>query len=158
LNKNDILKKLKELELDKDKYIIISGASLVVQGIIEETKDIDLTCSKSFYDLIDWDIKKGAFDLEVKYKDVFEIGDNLYEEDDYVIIDGFKFMPLESCLKLKRKLNRSKDKKIITKLDLILGSNDNYRYERELNERGINLIAGCIVAKNSEGSSKSVVI
>ena len=51
-------------------------------------------------------------------------------------------MPLESCLKLKRRLNRSKDKKLITKLDLYLGQNDNYRYERELINQGIKFIAG----------------
>ena len=142
MNKENILNKLKSLELDKDKYIVISGASLVAQGIIDETKDIDLTCSKSFYDTINWDTKIGDTDIEIKYMDVFEIGYDLYKEDDYITIDGFKFMPLESCLKLKRKLNRSKDKKIITKLDLCLGQNDNYRYERELINNGIKLIAG----------------
>ena len=142
MNKQDIFNKLNELDLDKDQYIIISGASLVVQGIIDETKDIDLTCSKSFYDSINWDTKMGHLDKEIKYKDVYEIGDNLYKEDDYIIINGYKFMPLESCLELKKKLNRSKDKKIITKLDLLLGSNDNYRYERKLNKEGYKLIGG----------------
>ena len=142
MNKQDIINKLNELELDKDKYIVISGASLVVQGIIDETKDIDLTCSKSFYDSINWDTRIGHLDKEIKYMDVYEISDNLYKEDDYIIIDGYKFMPLESCLELKKKLNRSKDKKIITKLDLLLGSNDNYRYERRLNKEGYKLIGG----------------
>ena len=142
MNKKDILNKLNSLKLDKDKYIIISGASLVVQGVIDETKDIDLTCSKSFYDSINWDIKIGATDIEIKYDDVFEIGYDLYAKDDYIVIEGYKFMPLESCLDLKRKLNRPKDKKVITKLDLMLGANDNYRYERKLNKEGYKLIAG----------------
>lgn len=142
MNKKDIINKLKKLDFDKDKYIVISGASLVVQGVIDETKDIDLTCSKSFYDSINWDVKVGYLGVDVKYNDVFEISDNLYKEDDYILIDGFKFMPLESCLDLKRKLNRPKDKKVITKLDLMLGSNDNYRYERKLNKEGYKLIGG----------------
>ena len=142
MNKQDIINKLNELDLDKEKYIVISGASLVVQGIIDETKDIDLTCSKSFYDSINWNTRIGHLGKEIKCMDVYEISDNLYKEDDYIIIDGFKFMPLESCLELKKKLNRSKDKKIITKLDLLLGSNDNYRYERRLNKEGYKLIGG----------------
>ena len=51
-------------------------------------------------------------------------------------------MNLEKCLEIKRKLNRSKDKKVIEKIDLILAKNDNYRYERELLNKGIKLIAG----------------
>ena len=49
MNKQEIFKKLDELELDKDKYIVISGASLVVQDILDETSDIDLSCSKTDY-------------------------------------------------------------------------------------------------------------
>lgn len=142
MNKQEILNKLRDLKLDKDKYIVISGASLVVQGIIDETKDIDLTCSKSFYNDISWPIKIGALNEEIKYCDDFEIGCNLYDENDYIIIDGFKFMPLESCLSLKKELNRSKDKMVIRKLDLFLAKDDNYRYERNLNNQGINLICG----------------
>ena len=35
------------MELDKEEFIVISGASLVIHDIIEETNDIDLTCSKN---------------------------------------------------------------------------------------------------------------
>ena len=36
MKKEEIFKKLDELELDKEQYVIISGASLVIQDIIEE--------------------------------------------------------------------------------------------------------------------------
>ena len=52
MNKQEIFKKLDELELDKDKYIVISGASLVVQDILDETSDIDLSCSETYYEKI----------------------------------------------------------------------------------------------------------
>ena len=42
MTKEEIFKKLDSLELNKEEYIVISGASLVVQDIIEETSDIDL--------------------------------------------------------------------------------------------------------------------
>ena len=142
MNKEDILKKLKKLELNKKDYIIIGGSSLVMQDIIEETNDIDLACNKNIYDNLNWDIKIGAFNLEIKYQDVFEISTNLYDEDNIIIINGYKCMNLEKCFEVKKMLNRSKDKKIIEKLDLILAKNDNLRYEKELYKKGITLIAG----------------
>ena len=79
MKKEEVFKELEILDLPKDKYIVISGASLVCQDIIDETDDIDLTCSKEFYNKLDWPTRIGAFGKEVKYKDCFEISDNLYE-------------------------------------------------------------------------------
>ena len=142
MTKEEIFKKLETLDFDKNEYIIISGASLVVQDIIEETKDIDLTCSKELYEAIDWDTKMGALDVEIKYYDDFEISNNLHSPEDVVIINGYQFMNLEKCLEIKKLLNRKKDKKIIEKIDLTLCLQDNYRYERKIKESGVNLIAG----------------
>lgn len=142
MNKKEVLSKLKKLELDKEKYIVISGASLILHDVIDETSDIDLSCSKKYYDSLSWPIKIGNMGVEIKYNDVFEISYNLYDGNNVDIINNYKTMNLESCLKVKRILNRPKDKKVITKLDLLLGSKDNYRYERELINNGINLIAG----------------
>ena len=142
MNKKEVLKKLKELKLDKDKYIVISGASLVLHDVIDATKDIDLSCSKKYYDKIDWPTKMGHMGKEIKYFDIFEISDNLYDENNIDVIKEYKTMNLERCLEIKRILNRSKDKKIINKLDLLLGQNDNYRYERKLINNGVKLIAG----------------
>lgn len=142
MNKEEILKKLKKLKINKKDFIVISGASLVLQDIIDETSDIDLTCTNEIYEKIDWPIKTGAFDKKIKYYDIYEIGPNLHDEDNIIIVDGYKCMNIEKCLEIKRKLNRPKDKKIIEKLDLLLAKNDNYRYERELINNGITLIAG----------------
>lgn len=142
MNKIDILEKLEALDLDKDKYIIISGASLVVQDIIEETSDIDLSCSEEFYNNLNWDIKFGLFNNEIKYKDNFEIGPNFYFPDDIIKISGYNFLSLEKCLEVKKIENKKKDKKVIEKIDLRLCLEDNYRYERKLKNSGIKLIAG----------------
>ena len=142
MTKDKIFKELEKLDLPKDKYIVISGASLVVQDIIEETTDIDLACSKEFYEKIDWPTRIGAFGVEVKYKDYFEISYNLYEYQDIVIINGYRFLSLEDCLDIKKRLNRPKDKKLIKELELRVCLNDNYYFERKLRETGINFIAG----------------
>ncbi len=142
MNKEEILQKLKSLKLNRKDYIVISGASLVLQDIIETTHDIDLTCIKEVYDSLDWPIKIGEFQKEIKYLDVFEIAPNLHDEKNIVMINGYKCMNLEKCLEIKKALNRPKDKKVIEKLDLILSKNDNLRYEKDLYNKGYNLIAG----------------
>ena len=71
MNKKEIFKKLDELELDKDKYIIIGGAALVCLGIKKETNDIDLSCKKNYYNKIGWDKNIGVFDVEIKFNEVF---------------------------------------------------------------------------------------
>ena len=142
MNKLEIFKELEKLDLPKDKYIVISGASLVVQDIIDETDDIDLTCSKEFYNKLDWPTRIGAFGKEVKYKDCFEISDNLYEYQDIVLINSYRFLSLEDCLEIKKRLNRPKDKKLIKELELKVCLKDNYYFERKIREEGINFIAG----------------
>ena len=142
MNKLEIFKELEKLDLPKDKYIVISGASLVVQNIIDETDDIDLTCSKEFYDELDWPTRVGAFGVEVKYMDCFEISYNLYEYQDVVLINSYRFLSLEDCLEIKKRLNRPKDKKLIKELELKVCLKDNYYFERKLREEGINFIAG----------------
>lgn len=142
MNKVEVFEKLDKLDLDKNNYIIISGASLVVQDIIDYTSDIDLSCSKEYYNSIEWPTKTFYFNTEIKYKDCYEIGCNFFDEDKIIIINGYKFMNLEACLDLKILENKKDDKKLIKKLDLELCLKDNYRYERKLRENKITLIGG----------------
>ncbi len=142
MNKVEVFEKLDKLDLDKNNYIIISGASLVVQDIIDDTSDVDLSCSKEYYNSIEWPTKTGYFNTEIKYKDCFEMGCNFFDEDKIIIINGYKFMNLEACLDLKILENKTEDKKLIKKLDLELCLKDNYRYERKLRENKITLIGG----------------
>lgn len=120
MNKQEILAKIETVSLDTNEIIILSGASLVLQDVIEQTTDIDMSCSKSYYDKIDWNVKKGAFGTDIKYKDVFEIGDNLYYPKDIVKINGISCLSLEKCLEIKEKLNRDKDQQIINRLKEML--------------------------------------
>lgn len=116
MNKKEILARLKSLNLDPDKIMIVSGAALVVQGIIENTNDIDMSCDKEYYDKINWPTKIGAYGLEIKYNDCFEIGSNLYFPSDSITVGRYRFMNIKKCLEIKEELNREKDKYIIEKL------------------------------------------
>ena len=141
MTKEEVFKKLKKLDLPKDKYIVISDASLVCQDIIDETDDIDLACSKELFDSIDWP-SRVEYNSLIKYKNIFDINYNLYDESKVVEIDGYRFMNLEACYELKKVMNKPKDKKLIKDLELKVCLKDNYYFERKLRDVGINFIAG----------------
>lgn len=128
LNKDDILNKLNNLSLDKNEFIIINDASMVLQDVKDNASIIDISISKNF-----------KLFNENNNINVFT---NFYEETDYIIINGYKVATLDSILKLKQKQNRKEDLKDIKLLDLYLCLKDNYRYEKELINKGITLICG----------------
>ena len=141
MTKEEVFKELKKLGLSKDKYIVISDASLVCQDIIDETDDIDLACSKELFDSIDWP-SRVEYNSLIKYKNIFDINYNLYDESKVVEIDGYRFMNLEACYELKKVMNKTKEKKLIKELELKVCLKDNYYFERKLRKEGINFIAG----------------
>lgn len=49
MNKKDIINTLNKYNFDKNKFCIISGAALVLLGIIEKTKDIDIAVTEDYY-------------------------------------------------------------------------------------------------------------
>ena len=142
MNKEEILKKLKELSIDKDKFIVLAGAALVLHGFKDETNDIDIAVSDDTYKVCNGEVCITSSGFEIKEYDCFDIGKDNYDNDNINIIDGYKVASLEALLDFYRKLDRKKDKSVIRMLDLYLGEKDNYRYERELNKKGITLVAG----------------
>ena len=143
MNKEEIFDRLSNCSLNLDECIIIGGASLVVQGLLDETSDIDFACSSKYYDSIDWAYDSSVDNGKVlKVNDCFSISSTFYDMDNYIEIDGYKYMTIEKVYEMKKMLNRKKDKKLIKDLDLYLCLKDNYRYERELKDKGISFIAG----------------
>ena len=64
------------------------------------------------------------------------------EEEVLLKIKNNDIAEVEKFLEEKISENNKKNKKIIEKIDLELCLKDNYRYERKLKKKGINLIAG----------------
>ena len=141
MTKEKIYKKIEDLGLDKHDYIIITDSSLVCHEVIEETTVINLACSKEMFDSLDWSVRV-EYELEVKYKDCFEINCDLYDLEHIDIIDGYQCSDLVTTYELKKCMNNPKDKKLIQKLELMVCSQDNYYFERKLRDKGITLIAG----------------
>ena len=93
MNKEEILDKLRKCSLDLDECIIIGGASLVVQGLLDETTDIDLACSKNYYDSINWDYDTSIESGDVvKMNDCFSISSTFFDKNKVSSIPTFSIL------------------------------------------------------------------
>ncbi|MEW8995663.1 hypothetical protein [Clostridium sp.] len=120
LGKEDIIKILKNMELPLNEYWITSGAGLVIHGVKETTRDIDLGCTTNLVELF---LKKGCkYTVEkdnsriVQINDTIEILENWFV-DEIVFIAGLPVGSLESIKKQKVQLGREKDIKDIRLID-----------------------------------------
>lgn len=128
MTKNDIIEILNNYNLDKDNFIIISGAALVLQNFSNQTHDIDIWVSKDYYEHL-------LSNFNCEFDRINEFGNKAFMIDDvinfsfdfcpknYVYINGYKVASLRDCYNVKKLLNRDKDKKLLLKL------------EKELNKR-----------------------
>lgn len=112
LYKEDIIRILKDMELPVSEYWVTSGAALVIHGVKESTRDIDLGCTTS---LVEEYLSKGckyrvAEDnsriVEVNYE--IEILENWFV-DEIEFIEGLPVGTLKSIKKQKAELGREKD-------------------------------------------------
>ncbi len=143
LNKEKIMAELNNLNLPRNKFVVLSGASMVIQGLKKETSDIDISISKDLEkELVDFQYHLGLNNQKIYEKTNFELFNTYYDETEYIEIDRIRFATIESVFKLKKQLNRKKDQDDIKKLDLFLCLKDNKRYEKELHKKHITLIAG----------------
>ncbi len=108
------------MELPLNEYWITAGAGLVIHGVKETTRDIDLGCTTHLVELF---LKKGCkYIVEkdntriVQINDTIEILENWFV-DEIVVIDGLPVGSLESIKKQKVQLEREKDIKDIKIID-----------------------------------------
>lgn len=128
MNRQDILNALNKYHFDINEYMVISGASMVLQGIKESTNDIDISVSKKYYDYLvknyKCDIEKVINGLNIYLiDDIINFSTNYYNRDEVVMYKGFPIQSLEGIKKLKLGLNRAKDISDINKLDKYLNLN-----------------------------------
>lgn len=125
MTKKDILEILKIYNFDKKEFIILSGASLVLQNVKEDTSDIDITTSVYLYNKL---LKEYncVFEKEVDnylvwfIDNIINFSTHYYDEIEYINYNGYKIQSLESILKLKESLNRNKDKSDIEKIKRLI--------------------------------------
>ena len=125
MNKKQIIETIEKYKLDKSKFIVISGAALVLLEQEKTTMDIDIWCDNDYCDYL-----LGNYDC--KFERTNEFGEKAYLIDNIInfgtsfkpkdveIIEGIQCSSLRDVLKLKKFLNRDKDKYIISKLEKYL--------------------------------------
>lgn len=131
MNRKDILNILSEYNFNFDEYVVISSAALVLHGVKEETKDIDISVTEDYYKYLEknyecelerYDDKN---DVNIYYiDDIINFSTNYYSdsEDDFVIINGVKVQSIPAIIKLKETLNREKDIKDLKLIDKFLNN------------------------------------
>ncbi len=118
MKRNEIIDKLKKYNLNLDRYIVISGAAMVLYGIKEETPDIDISVDKDYEEKLlnnyNAKLEKINSDGTKAYiiNDELNFGSNYYTENK-AYINGIPVQKVEDILSLKLILNREKDKKDI---------------------------------------------
>ena len=116
MTKEEYLKKLDSLNLDKSIYCIISGVIMLLYGLKDKTEDIDIKVRPDYFEELKerFDFKKSP-----KYPYLYEIDDETevavldFDEKDTRIVDGYPVESLELQLKWMIEHNREKDQEKI---------------------------------------------
>ena len=148
MNKKEILEILKNLNFSNNEYIVLTGASMVVQKVKSKTDNINISVSENLFRKLKKHSTKS--DIFLNY-DIYKINNynvyfsnsiNLFNKEDLILIDEIYFQSLENIKQMKENLGKTKDKKDIKKIDLFLDLQDNLKYEKDLYNKGYTLIAG----------------
>ena len=115
MNKKEIIDILRKYNFDKDKYVVISGAAMVLNNLKETTSDIDISVSKDYFETL-------LKNYDCKFDKINKCGEKVYFIDD-IINFGLSYMPKEKkfindiptssirdIIELKKHLNRENDK------------------------------------------------
>lgn len=148
MNRKEILNILKKLNFPQNEFVVLSGASLVVQQVKSKTNDIDIGVSETLFKKLKNDavIVNNFLGYDVyklnDYNIEFSNNCSFFNKDEAIVIENMYFQDLNSIKKMKENFNRNKDKNDIKKIDLFLDLKDNLKYEKELYNDGYTLIAG----------------
>lgn len=120
----DIRQRLAELALDTNEYRINAGGAMVLHGLREETRDLDIWCTKKLGDTLaqrcDVQVLPDGTRRFVPAPDV-EIYENMLPGET-VFLNGIPVAPLEDVLALKQQLNREKDRRDIAVLEAAIAA------------------------------------
>lgn len=123
MNKEELYKLVEKLKLPITEYCILSGGSLVMHGIRENTNDLDIDITKKGFEIIK---KYFSPTLVDENKKLYKITENIEcfldnnFETDIEFIDGYPCQSLMSVYRLKKKLNREKDQSDIIAIKKVL--------------------------------------
>ena len=116
------------LKLDPENGVAyLMGAAMVLYGIREHTRDIDLGCNERMADALERDgFLCGYTDSggrRFKYGEHIEVFEN-WLKDSVTAVEGFPVVTVRGLLEMKRKLGREKDIRDIRLIDEYLKRTD----------------------------------
>ena len=119
MKKQEFIEKLEAFGFPKTEYMILSGGSLLLRGLREETADFDLSVSDALAESMRLaDCPKDDKGCFVPFEDVQMKAD--MERRAFDIVDGYRCQTLEDILVLKRRLMRPKDLRDIEVIEAYL--------------------------------------
>lgn len=112
MKKQEFLSRLGELNLDVERFCVISGGVMLLYGLKDETQDIDIKMSPEYFEEIRsrFPVRKSS-----KYDYLYELADDVevavqdYQLEDIVVLDGVQVESLEKQLEWKLQHGRDKD-------------------------------------------------
>lgn len=124
LHREDILRIMRELDFLADGCWLTSGAALVLYGVKEATRDIDLICTTELADRLEqrgFPFRRDGLDNTR----IFQINDKVevledWQTDEVVELEGLQVASLPSIRKQKEALGREKDLADIQLIDRFL--------------------------------------
>ena len=112
MDKRQLIEKLKLLPFEKDDYWLAAGGAMVLYGFKEQTRDIDLGCSKHLADILEQQGYETVF-LEdglrrIIYNSTIEIFE-LWIKDSVVMVEDIPVVSVKGLIEMKKDLGREKD-------------------------------------------------
>lgn len=113
LVREDVLRIVGSLELPKDGWWLTSGAALVLYGVKERTRDVDLICTTALADKLEQEgvpFQRSGLDNTRTFAlgEQVEVLEN-WHTDEVVELDGLPIASLLSIRRQKEELGREKD-------------------------------------------------
>ena len=128
MNRKEIIDYLEKMNLPKDQFVILAGASLVMQGVKATTHDIDIAVSESLEKQL---LEQYPYELETVQNgkntyfidNVLNFSTNLFDVNK-TVEDTYFVQTLDSVILLKKKLGREKDLKDIALIESFIKNNN----------------------------------
>lgn len=116
MDKAELIRRVNELDFDKNEYWLVTGSAMVLYGLRAETGDIDLGCSTKMANELESKGYQTIILSDGTRKIVFGKDVEIFENwifDTVSIIDGVPVISLNGLIEMKKSLGREKDKRDI---------------------------------------------
>ena len=119
MNREELIRRLRGLPWPKEEYWLVAGGAMVLRGLRDETRDLDLGCSRELADRLEAEGCPVQRMADGSRRIVPGDGIELFEGwlcDRVESVDGIPVVSLRGLLQMKEALGREKDRADIAKI------------------------------------------